>query len=134
MVLGNQFLAKGYLVKPLSVTTYMKGKEQKLLGRFTLAVAGATKDSVDYIPFTVFGENTINFMQKYCIQGTQLLVQSSIHNSSYTKKVGKGKDSREEKIYSLEVIAHQVELLSQPKYYYENLKGTEASETELQER
>ena len=76
----NTYMAKGYLVKAPVVTSYLKKDEQHLMARFTLAVNGNTKDSVDYIPFTCFQEKTVEFMQKHCTVGTQLLVQATLHN------------------------------------------------------
>lgn len=128
----NNYMAKGYLVKPMTVTTYIKNNEQHLLGRFTLAVTGNAKDSVDYIPFTLFNENIIAFMQKWCVQGTQLLVQSIIHNSCYKKTSGKGKEKSEQKVYAIECIVNQVELLSQPKSYYEEKQSNEVSKAKQQ--
>lgn len=128
----NTYMAKGYLVKAPVVTSYMKKNEQHLMARFTLAVNGNTKDAVDYIPMTCFQEKTVEFMQKHCTVGTQLLVQATLHNSSYTKSSGKGKDKSEQTVYSLECIANQIDLLSQPRAYYE-AKGAEESEMELQE-
>ena len=132
MSLGNNFMARGYMVKPIAVTTYMKGKEKKKLGRFTLAVADNSKDDVDYLNFTIFNENSINFLTEYSVQGSQVLVQASIHNSVYSKTVGKGDDKTEEKVYSVEIIAHQVELLSNPKSYYENM-NKESTESEVEQ-
>ena len=89
MSLGNNFMARGYMVKPIAVTTYMKGKEKKKLGRFTLAVAGNSKDDVDYLNFTIFNENSINFLTEYADVSTTMGIYNEVQKDFLKEKANK---------------------------------------------
>lgn len=121
--MSNFFQARGFLTKPCSLSWYQNSKNEKTaVGKFTLAIKdnyGNEKDDVTFIQFTIFGKQAETLSQ-YTVKGSQLLVNATVRNSSYTKKSGKEKNEDSTTIYQTNFIVNGFEFLGNPKSYYES--------------
>lgn len=83
-------------------------KEQLAICKFTVAVSDGygNKKTTSYIPVTVFGKTAEN-CEKFLAKGSKAAVKGRIQTGSYEGKNGK--------VNTTEVIADQVEFLSQSK-------------------
>lgn len=79
---------------------YTQGAEQKVYGRYTLAVDRMTKDKqTDFISCVCFGK-TAEFAEKYLHQGDKIAVCGSIQTGSYTNREGR-------KVYTTDVLVNE---------------------------
>jgi len=69
--------------------------------RFTLACDRGNKDDsgTDFIPCIAFGK-TADFVQKFLVKGSWIVVQGKISTGQYTNKKG-------DKVYTVEVMANE---------------------------
>lgn len=85
--------------------------EQMAIARFSLAVdrrgAGKEGPSADFLNCTAFGKLG-EFAEKYCKQGTKLVLTGHIQNDNYTNKNG-------EKVYTVQIIADRLEFAESKK-------------------
>ena len=83
--------------------------EQMSIAKFSLAVdrrfqrgsQDSNEPTADFFNCTAFGKLG-EFVEKYCHQGTKLVVTGRIQNDNYTNKNG-------EKVYSVQIIAEELE-------------------------
>lgn len=94
----------GRLTKEPSIT-YTTGENAMCVAKYTLAVDRKYKregeQSADFIPCTAFGK-AAEFVEKYCHQGTKLVVEGRIQTGSYTNRDG-------QKVYTTEVMIESQE-------------------------
>lgn len=81
-------------------------QQQMCAARFTLAVDRRFKKdgeqlTADFISCVAFGK-TGEFIERYCHQGTKLVVEGRIQTGSYTNRDGN-------KVYTTDVVAESVE-------------------------
>ena len=81
-------------------------QQQMCAARFTLAVDRRFKkdgdqQTADFISCVAFGK-TGEFIEKYCHQGTKLVVEGRIQTGSYTNRDGN-------KVYTTDVVVEQAE-------------------------
>lgn len=81
-------------------------QQQMCAARFTLAVDRRFKkegeqQTADFISCVAFGK-TGEFIERYCHQGTKLVVEGRIQTGSYTNRDGN-------KVYTTDVVAESVE-------------------------
>lgn len=81
-------------------------QQQMCTARFTLAVDRRFKkdgeqQTADFISCVAFGK-TGEFIERYCHQGTKLVVEGRIQTGSYTNRDGN-------KVYTTDVVAESVE-------------------------
>ena len=82
--------------------------EQLCVARFSLAIDrkftrknAENEVNADFFNYTAFGKQA-EFIEKYCRQGTKLLIASRVENDNYTNKNG-------EKVYSVKFVVEEVE-------------------------
>ena len=87
----NKVILMGRLTRDPEVR-YSQSEQSMAIARFTLAVDRRFKrdgdqQSADFISCTAFGK-TGEFIERYCHQGTKLVVEGRIQTGSYTNKDG----------------------------------------------
>ena len=86
----NKVILMGRLTRDPEVR-YTDGPEPMAIAKFTLAVDRKFKregeQSADFISCTAFGR-TGEFIERYCHQGTKLVIEGRIQTGSYTNKDG----------------------------------------------
>lgn len=86
----NKVILMGRLTRDPEIR-YSQGEQSMAIARFTLAVDRRFKregeQTADFISCTAFGK-TGEFIEKYCKQGTKLVVEGRIQTGSYTNKDG----------------------------------------------
>ena len=101
----NKVILIGRLTRDPDVR-YSQGEQSTAVARFTLAVDRRFKrdgdqQTADFISCVAFGK-TGEFIERYCHQGTKLVVEGRIQTGSYTKQDGM-------KVYTTDVVAENVE-------------------------
>ena len=115
----NNVILMGRLTRDPNVT-YSAGAEPMCIARYTLAVdrRGKKTDgqpSADFISCVAFGKAG-EFVEKYCKQGTKLVVEGHIQTGSYTNRDGN-------KVYTTDVIIDSQE--------FAESKGSSSNETPI---
>ena len=87
----NKVILMGRLTRDPEVR-YSQSEQSMAIARFTLAVDRRFKrdgdqQTADFISCTAFGK-TGEFIERYCHQGTKLVVEGRIQTGSYTNKDG----------------------------------------------
>lgn len=101
----NKVILIGRLTRDPDVR-YSQGEQSNAVARFTLAVDRRFKrdgdqQTADFIGCVAFGK-TGEFIERYCHQGTKLVVEGRIQTGSYTKQDGT-------RVYTTDVVAENVE-------------------------
>lgn len=86
----NKVILMGRLTRDPDIR-YSQGEKSTAVARFTLAVDRRFKQegqpTADFINCVAFGKRA-EFMEKYCRQGTKLVIEGSWQTGSYTNKDG----------------------------------------------
>ena len=101
----NKVILMGRLTRDPDVR-YSQGEQASAVARFTLAVDRRFKrdgdqQSADFISCVAFGK-TGEFLERYCHQGTKLVIEGRIQPGSYQKQDGT-------RVYTTDVVAENVE-------------------------
>lgn len=103
----NKVILMGRLTRDPEVR-YTQGDNQMAIARYTLAVdrrgrgnASNGEQTADFIQCIAFGKSG-EFAEKYCHQGTKLVVTGHIQTGNYTNKDG-------QKVYTTDVIIEDQE-------------------------
>ena len=103
----NKVILMGRLTRDPEVR-YTQGDNQMAIARYTLAVdrrgrgnASNGEQTADFIQCIAFGKSG-EFAEKYCHQGTKLVVTGHIQTGSYTNK-------DDQKVYTTDVIVEDQE-------------------------
>lgn len=113
----NNVVLSGRLTKDPEVR-YSSGEEPMAIARFTLAVDRRKKEgeqSADFISCVAFKKQG-EFVEKYCKQGTKIILAGHIQTGSYTNKQGV-------KVYTTEVIVDALEFAESKKSGNEKPSG-----------
>ena len=102
-------------------------QQQMCAARFTLAVDRRFKrdgdqQTADFISCVAFGK-TGEFIERYCHQGTKLVVEGRIQTGSYTNRDGN-------KVYTTDVVAEYVEFAESKAAAANNEGGYQAARPE----
>lgn len=102
----NKVILSGRLTKDPEIR--YGGSDKKLaIASFSLAVDTRKKDDTDFFDCVCFGK-TAEFIEKYVIKGTKILIDGEVHNNNYTDKNGN-------KHYGMKFIVNQVEFAESKK-------------------
>ena len=89
----NRVILMGRLTRDPDIR-YSQGENSMAVARFTLAVnrryksaAGSDEQTADFIQCVAFGK-TAEFIEKYCVQATKLVVEGRWQTGSYTNREG----------------------------------------------
>ena len=87
----NKIILSGRLTRDPDIK-YSQGENATVIARFTLAVDRRFKregdeQTADFIPCVAFGK-TAEVVEKYCKQGTKLVVEGRWQTGNYTNKDG----------------------------------------------
>ena len=87
----NKIILLGRLTRDADIK-YSQGANATVIARFTLAVDRRFKrdgdeQTADFIPCVAFGK-TAEFVERYCKQGTKLVVEGRWQTGSYTNNDG----------------------------------------------
>lgn len=101
--------------------------QSSAVARFTLAVDRRFKrdgdqQTADFISCVAFGK-TGEFIERYCHQGTKLVVEGRIQTGSYTNRDGN-------KVYTTDVVAENVEFAESKAATANNEGGYQAARPE----
>lgn len=101
--------------------------QSSAVARFTLAVDRRFKrdgdqQTADFISCVAFGK-TGEFIERYCHQGTKLVVEGRIQTGSYTNRDGN-------KVYTTDVVAENVEFAESKAAAANNEGGYQAARPE----
>lgn len=103
----NKVILVGRLTRDPDVR-YTTGNEPMAVARFTLAVdrrvarnAGNNTVTADFISCLAF-QKKAEFLEKYCKQGTKLVLEGRIQTGSYTNRDN-------QKVYTTDVVAENLE-------------------------
>lgn len=100
----NKVILSGRLVRDPEIR-YSQAENSMAIARFTLAVNNPFKkdgeNNCDFINCITFGK-TAEFIEKYCHQGTKLIVEGRWQTGSYTNKDGV-------KVYTNDCVVTQCE-------------------------
>ena len=100
----NKVIIMGRLVRDPEVR-YSQGAEPVAVAKFTLAVDRRFKkegeQSADFISCTAFKKQA-EFVEKYCRQGTKILIVGEWRTGSYTNKDG-------QKVYTNDCVISEIE-------------------------
>ena len=101
----NKVILMGRLTRDPEVR-YSQGEQALAIARFTLAVDRRFKrdgdqQTADFITCVTFGK-IAEFAERYCHQGTKLVVEGRIQTGSYTNRDGV-------KVYTTEVVVENTE-------------------------
>ena len=101
--------------------------QSSAVARFTLAVDRRFKrdgdqQTADFISCVAFGK-TGEFIERYCHQGTKLVVEGRIQTGSYTNRDGN-------KVYTTDVVAENVEFAESKPAAANNEGGYQAARPE----
>ena len=108
------------LIGRLAKTARLTGTGDKARANFTLAVDGYGTQPTSWIPITCFGRTAEN-VAEYTDKGHLVAIDGRITSGRYTNDAG-------ETVYTLDVIANQVEFLKSPGFRGPVQGGTEQSE------
>lgn len=100
----NKVILMGRLCRDAEVR-YSQGAEPMAIAKFTLAVDRRVKkegeQSADFISCTAFKKQA-EFVEKYCKQGTKVLVVGEWRTGSYTNRDG-------QKVYTNDCVVSEIE-------------------------
>lgn len=100
----NKVILMGRLVRDPDIR-YSQGENATAIARYTLAVDRRFKkegeQKADFISCVCFGKSA-EFIEKYCKQGTKLVIEGRIQTDSYTNKDGV-------KVYTTDVLVESQE-------------------------
>ena len=101
----NKVILMGRLTRDADIR-YSQGEQSMAIARFSLAVdrrfkRAGDQQTADFISCVAFGK-TAEFIEKYCHQGTKLVVDGRIQTGSYTNKDGV-------KVYTTDVVCENLE-------------------------
>lgn len=100
----NKVVLMGRLTRDPEVR-YTQGEQSMAVARFTLAVDRRFRKegekTADFISCAAFGK-IAEFMDKYCRQGTKLIIEGRIQTGSYTNREGT-------KVYTTDVVVESAE-------------------------
>ena len=100
----NKVILMGRLTRDPDVR-YSQGEQTTAVARFTLAVDRRFKregeQAADFISCVAFGK-TGEFLEKYCHQGTKLVIEGRIQTGSYTNRDG-------QKVYTTDIVVESCE-------------------------
>lgn len=101
----NKVILSGRLTRDPDVR-YTGGEAKMAVARFTLAVSRryhreGEEQQADFISCVSFGK-TAEFVERYCHQGTKIVVEGRIQTGSYTNRDGI-------KIYTTDVVVENME-------------------------
>ena len=100
----NKVILMGRLTRDPEVR-YGTGQNATAVARFTLAVdrrySRDGEANADFIGCVAFGKSA-EFVEKYCRQGTKIVVAGRIQTGSYTNRDGR-------KVYTTDVVAEELE-------------------------
>ena len=101
--------------------------QSSAVARFTLAVDRRFKrdgdqQTADFISCVAFGK-TGEFIERYCHQGTKLVVEGRIQTGSYTNRDGN-------KVYTTDVVAENIEFAESKAAAANNEGGYQAARPE----
>lgn len=101
----NKVILMGRLTRDPEVR-YSQGEQAMAVARFTLAVdrrfrRDGDQQTADFISCVAFGK-TGEFIERYCHQGTKLVVDGRIQTGSYTNRDGV-------KVYTTDVVVENAE-------------------------
>lgn len=121
----NKVILMGRLTRDPEVR-YSQGEQSMAIARFSLAVDRRFKrdgeQSTDFINCVAFGK-TGEFIEKYCHQGTKLVVDGRIQTGSYTNKDGN-------KVYTTDVVVENAEFAESKAVANSHEGGYQASRPE----
>lgn len=100
----NKWIGMGRLTRDPEVR-YTQGENPTAVARYTLAVdrrfAKDGEKNADFISCVAFGK-TAEFLEKYCKQGTKLVVEGRIQTGSFTNREG-------QKVYTTDIFTDSLE-------------------------
>lgn len=100
----NKVILMGRLTRDPEIR-YSQGEQAMAVARFSLAVDRRFRkdgeQSADFISCVAFGK-TGEFFERYCHQGTKIVVEGRIQTGSYTNKDGN-------KVYTTDIVVENVE-------------------------
>lgn len=121
----NKVILMGRLTRDPDVR-YSQGEQSSAIARFSLAVDRRFKrdgdQTADFISCVAFGK-TGEFIERYCHQGTKLVVEGRIQTGSYTNKDGN-------RVYTTDVVAENVEFAESKAAAGNNEGGYQAARPE----
>ena len=121
----NKTILIGRLTRDPEVR-YTQGDNASAVARFSLAVDRRFKkdgeQTADFISCVAFGK-TGEFIERYCHQGTKLVVEGRIQTGSYTNRDGN-------KVYTTDVVAENVEFAESKAAATNNEGGYQAARPE----
>lgn len=118
----NVVILCGRLTKDVEIR-YTSGDNPTAIATFGVAVDRQNKNKeVDFLNCTAFGK-TAEFMEKYLMKGSRVLLKGRIQTDNYTNKDG-------QKVYAVKVIADAVEFADGPKGQKEAAPVEEKKTTE----
>ena len=121
----NKTILMGRLTRDPEVR-YTQGDNASAVARFSLAVDRRFKkdgeQTADFINCVAFGK-TGEFIERYCHQGTKLVVEGRIQTGSYTNRDGN-------KVYTTDVVAENVEFAESKAAAANNEGGYQAARPE----
>lgn len=111
----NKVILMGRLTRDPEIR-YSQGDNTMTIARYSLAVPRKFKrdnePDCDFINCVAFGK-TAEFIEKWCVKGTKLLVEGRIQTGSYTNKDG-------QKVYTTDIMVEQCEFAESKKMAEEN--------------
>lgn len=100
----NKVILMGRLTRDPDIR-YSQGEQTTAVARFTLAVDRRFKregeQAADFISCVAFGK-TGEFLERYCHQGTKLVIEGRIQTGSYTNRDG-------QKVYTTDIVVESCE-------------------------
>lgn len=122
----NKVILMGRLTRDPEVR-YSQGEQSTAVARFTIAVDRRFKrdgdqQTADFISCVAFGR-TGEFLERYCHQGTKLVVEGRIQTGSYTNKDGM-------RVYTTDVVVENAEFAESKAAAGNNEGGYQAARPE----
>lgn len=102
---------------------YSQAETPMAISRFNGAVDRRVKtqdQTADFINFLAFGK-IAEFIEKYCVKGTKLIIESHVQTGSYTNKDGV-------KVYTTDFVIDQVEFAESKRQDSENTGSNAGSQ------
>ena len=122
----NKVILCGRLTRDADIRYITVKDNQSSVARFIVAVNRKyNNQEADFINCIAFGK-TAEFIEKYCIKGTKLIIEGEWQTGSYTNKEGA-------KVYTNECNVDSVEFAESKKTQEENQKTDKQQKTEKRE-
>lgn len=122
----NKVILCGRLTRDADIKYITVKDNQSSVARFIVAVNRKyNNQEADFINCIAFGK-TAEFIEKYCIKGTKLIIEGEWQTGSYTNKEGA-------KVYTNECKVDSVEFAESKKTQEENQKADKQQKTEKRE-